>query len=356
MNTLSLLLASLLAAPFGPLPGPSKSFPKAKPTQPITPKSAPAPTCGTIKLRLPDLNANRLVPVGGKDTEMGGGWRRLFVQVFARHTKRDIILDGQVSVEEEFRHGKPKYKQAPTSMKRMLNRRIPVVKNAGCEISSISIKEGTASGRYRDGHNYVRAYGKDLIDWADCRSDTKGDDEGKLGCSRIRFREIEVTTVPAAQTCPTIKVPHTWMTIEGFRHTRGDTNMAGNDPYMELDGQIQITSNGSRVSVRTDVEFRESKPDTTTFNGSHTRIIFLADRDAPGCEVASVNHSTGRMRAQSHPDRRGRPQQIAYGHQIIEGFFVRASCRPDAPGNDRGRVSCGSVVTKPLEIRLRRKD
>ncbi len=331
-------------------------MPPVEPIRPIQPAKPAAPACETITFRVPDTAVQQLPHTGGKDTEMGGYWRRVWASAKLRPTKRDIILSGWVRMHEEYRNGKPKYQQGPTTFRRYFERRIPVITNTACEIASISMKEGSAVGRYRDGHGTVKAYGNGIIDYADCRSDTNGNDEGRLGCRRIRFREIQIETRPATTSCPNIVIQGNNVTVDRLDHVRGDKDVHGNDPYVRIDTRVNLNGDRTRAVLQTDVEFEESKPDTTTFEGQHQRLLFLAHRDAPGCEVASVDGGTGRLRAQSNPDRRNRPQFFGAPGQRHnqEGNISSAVCWPDGPGNDEDRVFC-NVSNKRITIDLRRK-
>lgn len=339
-----LVLASLFfAPPFGPLP---KGKPKPKVIQPKPGVLQPSkPSCGTYNVSVPALSNVDLHPVGNRGSTDVGGKHTLELDARARHTDKRLRIDLEVSVRSS---GKYRFERYRAHSMFFVDAKIP----SGCRIEAIESNSNGEVKHTRDSHNFRRAHGSGLLDEATCKTDTNGDDVGKLKCSKVTFKTVRVRTTADPSRCDALRVP-IQVTVPVHSHKGGDKDMGGNPVDLSIDGRYRRS--GEKIFLDTTVRMREAEPDHTTFEGSRSDLMVDVARDYPTCKIRRVPTKRPRLRATTRPTHGPIFFNAQNGNPVLEDGLGEAYCRTDSNGSEHKQLSCSSVYFENPGIGLERR-
>ncbi len=333
-----------------------------------------APDCsGTETVKFSPLDIYPLLIIDD-DTELGGK-PDLEISAAVSHTAGRIWLTGFVTISEH-PGGKTRLifsRVSNTKYKR--NFAIDsIVHREGCVIHSVTPSSGRIEDHFNDSHDWEKLNGVGLISSANCRQDTRGDDEGKVGCKEIRFQPIEVTYRPIEEDwlasgkprCDDIIVTPRSSAIFPLRTSnKAHKDMGGHRVDISLDSTVEIAeleglqtpARTQELSIRTSlemVEIQKKKGSAMRVNGeTGQRNIFLTAFDSPGCRIVSVRPTTGIIRGKAPADYH---TPMKYGRDSgfgsSSGLLDYAICRTDTSGDDNDRIGCTEIVYRPIKVAL----
>ena len=336
------MLLLLSGPPFGPFYPPKKAPTPVKPGKPIVQPKPPQPTCGTIDVALPTFTPDLLLLSWGR-TDVGDN-HQLLVDVELRATRGRLLVSTEIEVRAE--HSRSSYRRNDYKS-------VDVALPAGCQIAEAAQTKGAIKVT-RSGHNYTKAFGSGLIDYATCRTDTDGDDIGKLRCNHVVLKPVTVQLEPIDKTCPvdiSVYPPDQTMSVH---HRRGDTDMGGNVVNVSVDANARI--HGARIEVETALTMEEAVPDHTTFSATSEITVFDTAKDYPGCKIAKISRDSGRLRSHSERNEHDGYQISKLEGDIVEGTLLqRAGCRSDSDGAETGKIGCGVIEYGRVRVKLARK-
>ena len=221
------------------------------------------------------------------------------------------------------------------------------------------------SGKIKDWSTYHHDWdtfsGAVLVESANCRLDTRGDDEGKVGCKNLRLRPITVSyrKIDEARICQPVKVEPRIGAIFPTRTQTGPLrqDMDGHRVNIHIDSRARVRDipdgKGQELLIETSLSLNEAERRGMRTKGeAGQRNVFLTAFDAPGCRIVEVNPSTGTLRAKSSA---GNHKFNRYGGGRAgeaSGMIDFANCRTDTKGKDYGKIGCTEIAYKPLTITL----
>jgi hypothetical protein len=128
------------------------------------------------------------------------------------------------------------------------------------------------------------------------------------------------------------------------RHTRGDTEMDGNNPITTIAAKLIISGDKKRLLLKTDAKMKEGGPDYTTFEDS--RIDVIHDFSGTGLKIRSARPSAGHVRWQAHDDQ--------HNAMSVEGtgLIRTAKCISDTDGDDAGRLGVKDIDWSEVTVVL----
>ena len=116
-------------------------------------------------------------------------------------------------------------------------------------------------------------------------------------------------------------------------NTRGDSDMGGHKPRINMNAKLNIRDNGQQLHLHYDCTMKEDRSDWTTFTGSWNEILYDARRDFKGLRFKRVRTATGSLYAQAGSDDHG--WQTYPG----SGLIKRArEVRSDVSGKETGKI------------------
>ena len=317
---------------------------------------------GTETVQFLPIDVYPVLPVKD-DTELGGK-PRLKIDAEVSHSAGRIFLMGAVTIWEGHQRGMAQI-NTDTRFKSSFAFDSIVLKK-GCVIDSVSPAAGQIGDSGNDSHDWEEVYGAGLIESADCRQDTRGDDEGKVGCKSIKLRPIEVTFRKMDETriCDAVQMRPRNGVIYPLYNNRGSRykDMDGNRVDVSLDSNVRISDTpdgkGQELQILTDLRMAEIHENPRlamrVYGEGGQRNVFLTAFDSPGCRIVDVRPATGTLRGKSfegdHEPRTYGKSEANYG--MATGLIDYAICRTDTSGYDSGKIGCTEVAYKPLTIIL----
>jgi hypothetical protein len=133
-----------------------------------------------------------------------------------------------------------------------------------------------------------------------------------------------------------------WSIYPLTRNTRGDAEMDGHSPRINLDANLSVSQDGRTLGMTVRVLMKESKKDWTTFEDSRSDIVF--DLRNSGYKILEVRPSTGVVRAQAGEDDH---DWHWYGGT---GLLHQAHCRSDVRGKETGKIGADVIDFTPIRI------
>lgn len=318
---------------------------------------------GTETVQFTPIDAYPLLPVKD-DTELGGK-PVLKIDAKVSHTAGRIFLIGSVEISEGYQRSRLKTDTDTTFRSHFTFDSI--VHKQGCVIDSVSPATGHIGDSRNNSHDWEPVYGAGLVRSANCRQDTRGDDEGKIGCRSIVLEPITITyrKMDEARICDAVQLMPRAGVIYPLYNKRGGSSyedMDGNRVDVFLDSNVRITDTpdgkGQEVYILTDLRMAEihSNPRLAmrVYGDIGRRNVFLTAFDAPGCRVVDVRPAVGALRGKSsqgdHEPRMYGKSEASFG--LATGLIDYAICRTDTAGDDSGKIGCTEVVYNPLTIEL----
>lgn len=321
----------------------------------VGPLPAPAPNCSAVqRVTIPRVNAHPAFSTRG-DTELGGRSNLLVTGTIRPGARRLFVMIALSLREDGGDH---------TTFERHVQAELPITPPTGCEVASVSTVSSEMRSNPTDWgqHGVRRVLGSGMFESGQCVLDTNGDDRAAVGCESISFVPIDVRfrAAPRDPVCGMVEV--TPPPVQAFRdmgQLRGDAEMNGNRPIIDLRVTSSVFANGYRPDVS--VRFEENGGDHTTLTtGGTTSALVWSNLDRPGCVVASVAPAAASMLGRTTRSNVTTPLEYTYGlHDDIEVTRIeppirKANCLSDTPGQDKGRVGCGRIDLGPVQIQLRR--
>jgi hypothetical protein len=318
---------------------------------------------GTETVQFLPIDVYPVLPVKD-DTELDGK-PRLKIDAEVSHSAGRIFLTGSVTIWEGHQQGMLAANTNTTFKSSFAFDSIVLKK--GCAIDSVSPAAGQIGDDGNDSHDWEKVYGAGLIESADCRQDTRGDDEGKVGCKSIRLKPIEITfrKVDETRICDAVQMRPRNGFIYPLYTTRGGPHgkdMGGNRVDVFLDSNVRISDTpdgeGQELQIVTDLrmtEIREKQGRAMRVNGEGgQRNVFLTAFDSPGCRIVDVRPATGTLRGKSFEgDHEPRQYGTSEGNLgKAAGLIDYAICRTDTSGDDSGKIGCTEVAYELLTIIL----
>ena len=319
---------------------------------------------GTETVQFLPIDVYPLLPVRG-DTEIGGS-PDFELSATVKHTAGRILLSGYVTLTEPERGGA--FSSHSNTMYKGNFTFDSIVLKPGCEIDNVTPSKGEISDWSNYHHNWEMLYGAKLIESANCRQDTGGDDEGKVGCKSIKLRPIEVSfrKMDKSRICDAVAIKPRFGVIFPLSTNRGGPHgkdMNGNRVDVFLDSHVDISNTpdgmGQELSLSSNLKMSAVQKNKgramRVYGEGGQRNIFLTAFDAPGCRIVEVRPSTGTLRAKSSA---GEHRSIEYGagsRGEASGMIDYAICRTDTSGEDSGKIGCTEVAYKPLTIILEKQ-
>lgn len=318
---------------------------------------------GTETVRFLPIDVYPLLPVKD-DTELDGQ-PHLRIDAAVSHSAGRIFMVGSVTIWEGHQRGMLAANTDTTFKSSFAFDSIVLRK--GCVIDSVSPAAGHIGDSGNDSHDWEEVYGAGLIESADCRQDTRGDDEGKVGCKSIKLKPIEITFRKMDETriCDAVQIrPRNGVIFPLYTNRRGPhgKDMDGNRVDVFLDSNVRISDmpdgKGQELYILTDlrmIEIQENKGRAMRVHGEGgQRNVFLTAFDSPGCRIVDVRPATGTLRGKSI---QGDHEPRMYGksegsHGKATGLIDYAICRTDTSGDDSGKIGCTEVAYKLLAIIL----
>lgn len=318
---------------------------------------------GTETVQFLPIDVYPILPVKD-DTELGGK-PRLKIDAEVSHSAGRIFLMGSVTIWEGHQRGLSK-SNSDTTFKSSFAFDSIVLKK-GCVIDSVSPAAGQIGDSGSDRHDWERVYGAGLIESANCRQDTGGDDEGKVGCKSIELKPIIVTfrKMDESRICDAVQVqPRNGVLYPLYNKRRGSRyeDMDGNRVDVFLDSNVRISDTpdgkGQELLILTNLKMAEIHENPRlamrVYGEGGQRNVFLTAFDSPGCRIIDVRPVTGALRGKSYP---GVHEPREYGksganYGVATGLIDYAICRTDTSGDDSGKIGCTEVAYKPLTIIL----
>jgi len=308
-------------------------------------------------VQIPDeLNVTLWIRVKG-DADIGGTgvMGTLRILTWLDHTPMRLWLRGTVDAEED----KSDYSDfVGTFTNVFFNAR----QYGKCEIAGVGVKTFMyGAGILHNGSleaNKDRAKagvfpGSDgIIKEADCRFNSKGEDTGKLGCSRISFHPIEVFLRPVREACGStvIQLPKDKY-VYPLAHRSGDKDVDGNQRDIFVvnrpngwSGPAAHVLPDGRVQVTGAVRIRESEGEEAEFSSPFAFDVF-GWPDAPDhCKAQRI---TGTSWDSTIPSRAYEDEYWHYyqGRGLLNSMW----CRSDTSGSDEPKA--GSGIGCKLEFR-----
>ncbi len=296
------------------------------------------------------------------DTELGG---EPILEIVAKisHTAGRIFLTGHVTISERYRRSRLVWNTETAFSSNFAFDSI--VHKEGCVIDKVSPSGGQIGDMFNDSHAWEKVYGAGFIVSANCRQDTSGDDEGKVGCKDIKLKPIEVSYRKAdeARLCDAVQIRPRAGVIFPLSDTQSGPapkDMDGNRVDVFLDSVVEIVDvpddKGQELGILTNLKMAEIRHDRRmrmrAYGKGGQRNVFLTAFDAPGCRIVSVNPATGTLRGKSFE---GDHEPRQYGHSdgnlgMADGLIDYAICRTDTAGEDNGKIGCTEVAYKALTI------
>lgn len=316
---------------------------------------------GTETVRFLPFDVYPLLPVKG-DTELGGS-PNLELSANVSYTAGRIQLKGYLSLTEPDRHGA--FAGVGDTVFRGNFAFESIVLKPGCVIEKVTPSAGEIKDWSNYHHDWEIVNGAKLIESANCRQDTSGDDEGKVGCKNIKLRPIEVSfrKMDKARICDAVQIMPRVQSIFPLFTNRGGPHgkdMDGHRVDVFLDSRVEITDmpddKGQELSIVSNLKLSDAQGlagrAMRVYGEAGQRNVFLTAFDAPGCRIVDVRPATGTLRGKSSAGYHKSRQYGTGGIGEASGMIDYANCRTDTKGDDSGKIGCTEVVYKNLTIVL----
>ncbi len=150
------------------------------------------PVCNDQRVHIPVVKVFPLDHVSDQrpdrlpgDTDMAGHNTRIDITANVRREQSILIISGTVTMTED-QEDWSTFRSAYEKVISIAHLRAP-----GCLYHGVDLRGELRANGGDNNHMWTRYEGTDIIRAAQCLSDTRGDDAGKLGC-RIFFRPIRL--------------------------------------------------------------------------------------------------------------------------------------------------------------------
>ena len=366
--TLAYLVAALMVAPpFSPTSLPTD--PSNGSIDPSSPTPAPAPivdpqdpvgvhpdaldrSCKPVMFAIPIHNSGMLLDRVGED-DIGEGERTVKVDLELEPTHRDVILTGKVAMGSG---------TDTESFGRIFHHRIPVAPE-GCKIVSLDraathVQATAAAGARNALLAKAGPANKGVVENIRCTLGEQGSDDGKLACLWTPLI-IRATLAEEDETpdCSKVRLGGK-LEYPRLSTTRADTDMGDKRSIsLAIESGATVSADRKRVNLRARLKATENAGGAQ-FQGMATRVVFDADRDAPGCRILRLSSATGRVsarvRTRGYNTDRFSPGAVRAGtfRPRFDGHLRRAYCRTNVPGDDDGKLHCAEVEYDNIVVEL----
>lgn len=139
--------------------------------------------------------------------------------------------------------------------------------------------------------------------------------------------------------------------VDAHRLTRGDGEIDGNNPSIDLGISLALDQN-QFIFANATLKIKEGKHDWTTFQGEKRSLFFDIKEEAPYCLYKSpwASASDGAISANGGKDNH------KYTSYNGSGLIISANCRSDTKGNDRGDLGCKEIRFIPITVGLKHEE
>lgn len=153
--------------------------------------------------------------------------------------------------------------------------------------------------------------------------------------------------------CAPVDVEIPPLRIDAYRLTRGDGEMDGHSPRIDL--QVTLTPKQLDLVLAGTLKMTEAKSDWTTFEGQAAeRVVHtLRSPEHEHCRYDADQRElllSGGVKTQAGEDVHG--DRDYQGNGIV----TTATCTADTRGNDTGKLGCKSIAFQKLRLKLRHEE
>lgn len=126
------------------------------------------------------------------------------------------------------------------------------------------------------------------------------------------------------------------------RNTRGDSEMDGHRPIIDITATLQPVSNNAELQLSVQVKMREACDDWTTFEDSWLGTVL--DLRLSGRKIVAVYPKSGALHAQAGSD------DHDYHWYTGSGAIRRAKCLSDTDGSERNKIGVKPIEFQPVKV------
>jgi hypothetical protein len=136
----------------------------------------------------------------------------------------------------------------------------------------------------------------------------------------------------------------TWAIFPLTHNTKGDNEMAGHSPYVNLEAQLSCPTDRRSLLLKVDVRMSESQKDWTTFEDSKSDTV--VDLKNTGLKIVDFRPGSGAIATQAGKD------DHDWHWYAGTGLIARAECRSDVAGKETGKIGARAIEFRPVKIVL----
>jgi hypothetical protein len=133
------------------------------------------------------------------------------------------------------------------------------------------------------------------------------------------------------------------------QRTRGDDEMDGHNPRIEIAAEARPSADAREANVRLTVTMTEDRRDWTTFTGSRESQVATIAVEHPHCFLRpqDIQPRTGALTASG-----GKSNHDFTEYRGGTGLIEGARCRSDTRGGETGRIGCTDIRLRPVVLSL----